>query len=354
MIPAYYLFDAGGFVFTQKTFFDRLTLAGGIRFDNRYMNSQELYLDEDDNPVSGTNSDASLKFTAFDKNYNGISGSLGLSYKAEKNSTFKFNVSRGFRAPNSTELSANGRHEGTSRYIIGRPDLKSEISHQVDVAYFLNSKHITLEFTPFVNFIQNYIYLEKMAANDGSEIFPDPTDPAPGFHYTSGNATLLGGEIYLDIHPHPMDWLHLENSFSYVQATQSNQPESSKYLPFIPAPRYRGEIKAELKEVNHTFSNAYIKFGLDRFFKQDKFFSAYGTETATPAYTLLSAGIGTNIKAFNRSDFMSLYISGENLADIAYQNHLSRLKYASENPVTGRMGVFNMGRNISVKLIMNF
>ncbi|MGJ1446023.1 TonB-dependent receptor [Sphingobacterium spiritivorum] len=354
MIPAYYLFDAGGFVFTQKTFFDRLTLAGGIRFDNRYMNSQELYLDEDDNPVSGTNSDASLKFTAFDKNYNGISGSLGLSYKADKNSTFKFNVSRGFRAPNSTELSANGRHEGTFRYIIGRPDLKSEISHQVDVAYFLNSKHITLEFTPFVNFIQNYIYLEKMAANDGSEIFPDPTDPAPGFHYTSGNATLLGGEIYLDIHPHPMDWLHLENSFSYVQATQSNQPESSKYLPFIPAPRYRGEIKAELKEVNHTFSNAYIKFGLDRFFKQDKFFSAYGTETATPAYTLLSAGIGTNIKAFNRSDFMSLYISGENLADIAYQNHLSRLKYASENPVTGRMGVFNMGRNISVKLIMNF
>lgn len=104
----------------------------------------------------------------------------------------------------------------------------------------------------------------------------------------------------------------------------------------------------------HTFSNAYIKFGLDRFFKQDKFFSAYGTETATPAYTLLSAGIGTNIKAFNRSDFMSLYISGENLADIAYQNHLSRLKYASENPVTGRMEVFNMGRNVSVKLIMNF
>ena len=51
---------------------------------------------------------------------------------------------------------------------------------------------------------------------------------------------------------------------------------------------------------------------------------------------------------------MSLFISGENLADVAYQSHLSRLKYAPENPATGRMGVFNMGRNISVKLIMNF
>ena len=211
-----------------------------------------------------------------------------------------------------------------------------------------------MELTPFVNFIQNYIYLEKLVAEDGTEIIPDPVDGAPAFQYTAGNATLVGGEIYLDIHPQPIEWLHLENSFSYVQATQSSQPESSKYLPFIPAPRYRGEIKAELRNVNRTFSNAYIKFGINHFFQQDKFFSAYGTETATPAYTLLSAGIGTNIKAFNRSDFMSLFISGENLADVAYQSHLSRLKYAPENPATGRMGVFNMGRNISVKLIMNF
>ncbi|AZA58619.1 MULTISPECIES: TonB-dependent receptor [Flavobacteriales] len=354
LIPNYSLFDAGAFVFTQKTFFDKLTLAGGIRFDNRYMNSKELYLDEDENPVPGTDPDAELKFSAFEKNYNGISGSLGLSYKVDKNSTFKFNVSRGFRAPNSTELSANGRHEGTFRYLFGKSDLKPEISHQVDVAYFLNSKHITLEITPFVNFIGNYIYLEKMVDANGNEIIPDPADGAPAFEYTSGNAALIGGEIYLDIHPHPMEWLHFENSFSYVQATQSNQPDNLKYLPFIPAPRYRGEVKAELKAVNSTFSNAYIKFGLDHFFKQDKFHGAYGTETATPAYTLLSAGIRTNIKAFNRSDFMSLYISGENLADVAYQNHLSRLKYAPENPATGRMGVFNMGRNISVKMIVNF
>ncbi|BBQ06697.1 MULTISPECIES: TonB-dependent receptor [Bacteroidota] len=353
LIPAYNLFDAGAFLFTQKTF-GKLTLAGGLRFDNRSMNSKELYLNEDEEPVQSTDPDAELKFSAFNKNYNGVSGSLGLSYQVDKNSTLKFNVSRGFRAPNSTELSANGRHEGTFRYLFGTPDLKSEISHQIDVAYFLNSKHITLELTPFVNFIQNYIYLEKLVAEDGTEIIPDPVDGAPAFQYTAGNATLVGGEIYLDIHPQPIEWLHLENSFSYVQATQSSQPESSKYLPFIPAPRYRGEIKAELRNVNRTFSNAYIKFGINHFFQQDKFFSAYGTETATPAYTLLSAGIGTNIKAFNRSDFMSLFISGENLADVAYQSHLSRLKYAPENPATGRMGVFNMGRNISVKLIMNF
>ena len=50
---------------------------------------------------------------------------------------------------------------------------------------------------------------------------------------------------------------------------------------------------------------------------------------------------------------MSIYISAENLADAAYQSHLSRLKYAPNNPLTGRSGVYNMGRNISLKLIFN-
>jgi len=40
----------------------------------------------------------------------------------------------------------------------------------------------------------------------------------------------------------------------------------------------------------------------------------------------------------------------QNLTDVAYQNHLSRLKYTDENMATGRMGVFNMGRNFSLKL----
>jgi iron complex outermembrane receptor protein len=353
LIPAYNLFDIGTFVFTQKTF-NKLTIAGGLRFDNRYMNSKELFLDSLEKPVSVPDANSELKFSSFTKNYNGISGSLGLSYQINKTSTLKLNVSRGFRAPNIAELSSNGRHEGTFRYEIGNPNLKSEISHQIDNAYFLNSEHITFELTPFVNFIRNYIYSEKLKGANGTDSIPDPADPAPAFKFTSGNATLLGGEIYFDIHPHPLDWLHLENSFSYVQATQLNQPDSSKYLPFIPAPKYRGEIKAQFKKAGKTLSNAYIKFGIDYFFAQDKFFSAYGTETGTPTYTLLSAGIGANIKAFKRKDFMSLYISGENLADVAYQNHLSRLKYAPENLATGRVGVFNMGRNVSVKLIMNF
>lgn len=342
LIPDYQFFDAGAFVFTQKTFNKNLTLAGGLRFDNRNVDAKEMLEDTD------------VKFAKFNKNYSGISGSLGLSYQLDKQSTLKLNLSRGFRAPNIAELSSNGIHEGTFRYEIGDINLKSEISHQIDAAYFLNSDHISFEFTPFVNFISNYIYTEKMQDANGNDVIIDPNDPVPAFKFTQGNAQLFGGEIFLDFHPHPFDWLHVENSFSYVRATQNNRPENEKFLPFIPAPKYRGEIKTNFEKVNNTFSDFYAKFSVDHYFKQNNIYSAFDTETATPGYTLLSVGIGADIKAFGKKDFFNVFISGENLTDVAYQNHLSRLKYAPENPATGRIGVYNMGRNFSVKLMMNF
>jgi iron complex outermembrane receptor protein len=48
----------------------------------------------------------------------------------------------------------------------------------------------------------------------------------------------------------------------------------------------------------------------------------------------------------------SINISGNNITDVAYQSHLSRLKYFEEYPnnPSGRTGIYNMGRNISFKL----
>lgn len=339
LIPDYSFFDAGIFGFTQKKFNQNLTVAAGLRIDNRNVNSKEM--------LEGTD----VKFSKFNKNYSGFSGSLGLSYQLDKSSTLKLNLSRGFRAPNIAELASNGVHEGTFRYEIGDESLKSETSHQIDVAYFLNSDHVTFEFTPFINFISNYIFTEKMQDASGNEVI---IDDVPAFKFTQGNAQLFGGEIFVDIHPHPFDWLHLENSFSYVRATQNNRPENEKFLPFIPAPKYRGEIKTQFKEISEGVTDFYAKFSVDHYFKQNNIYSAFDTETSTPSYTLLSAGIGADIKAFGKKDFFNLYVSGENLGNVAYQNHLSRLKYAPENLATGRVGVYNMGRNFSLKLVMNF
>ncbi|HXL58237.1 MAG TPA: hypothetical protein VN958_18375, partial [Chitinophagaceae bacterium] len=65
---------------------------------------------------------------------------------------------------------------------------------------------------------------------------------------------------------------------------------------------------------------------------------------------LINAGIGGDFVSKGGKKLFSVYISGMNLADIGYQDFLSRLRYAAENNVTGRVGVFNMGRNFAFKL----
>lgn len=350
LIPDYDLFDIGAFVFAQKTF-NQLTVAGGFRFDNRHLKAHELFLNENEEVTNASHPNAELKFPHFNQNYNGFSGSLGLSYQSSKNSTLKLNLSQGFRAPNIAELGSNGKHEGTFRYEIGNPNLKSEISRQIDLAYYLDLEHISLELSPFINFIEHYIFLEKI--NDGDESLVDSHDNVSKFQYKSGNATLVGGEIYIDIHPHPWDWLHIENSFSYVKATQKEQADSMRHLPFTPAPHYKGSVKAEFNELSPLISKLYLQMSVDHYFKQNKVYSAFDTESPTSAYTLLSASIGVSFSLFNKKEFINLFLSGNNLGNIAYQNHLSRLKYADKNPLTGRKGVFDMGRNIGLKMILN-
>ena len=90
--------------------------------------------------------------------------------------------------------------------------------------------------------------------------------------------------------------------------------------------------------------------GLECNLRQNHFYGLDNTETATPSYTLLNASMGTDIKCRGKK-ILSVYLTGDNLTNRAYQNHLSRLKYAGINPVTGRQGVFNMGRNFGIKVV---
>jgi iron complex outermembrane receptor protein len=95
--------------------------------------------------------------------------------------------------------------------------------------------------------------------------------------------------------------------------------------------------------------NSALSIQLDNNFAQNNAFTGYNTETNTPAYHLINMGYSTNIMRKQKVLFQVSLIA-QNLTDVAYQNHLNRLKYTAENMATGRMGVFNMGRNFSIKV----
>ena len=349
LIPEYNLFDAGIFAFTQKSF-DKLHLSGGFRYDVRNINSLPLYLNADDERTDASDITATTKFKDFNTTFSNYSASIGASYRLTKKLTTKLNVSRGFRSPNIAELGSNGLHEGTFRYELGNTQLKPETSIQIDAGLLYNSKHISFELAVFNNAIQNYIFLQKLNSVFGGDSIIDSSDPAPTFQFVQGNANLYGGEFAIEIHPHPLDWLHFENSISFVRGEQLNQPDSTKYLPFMPAPKIQSELRANFKKAGSHLRNLYIRFDVAYTFEQPKVLSAFGTETPTTSYTLLNAGIGTNIVNKKGNTVYSLSFAASNLLNTAYQSHLSRLKYAPDNLANGRTGVFNMGRNFSVRL----
>jgi iron complex outermembrane receptor protein len=347
LVPAYHLFDAGVYGIAKKTL-GKLDLSGGVRYDSRSEHGQDLYLGADGLPTTAGDPLATHRFAAFNGTYTGISGSVGATYQFSDHAFTKINLSRGFRAPNIGELGANGVHDGTIRYEIGDPRLKAESSLQLDYALGVNTDHVTAEADFFYNSIQNFIYTRKLSGVNGADSL---TDGLQTFKYFSANARLLGGEFKIDIHPHPLDWLHFENSFSYVRAIQTGQPDSTKYLPFTPGAKFSSELRANFKTLSKGLHNSYFRLGLDHYFAQNHFYAAFGTETATPAYSLLNLGFGTDFVANGRT-WCSLYFSVSNLTDVAYQSHLSRLKYEAENYATGRTGVYNMGRNVSLKLLI--
>lgn len=339
IIPDYELFDIGAFVFSQFTK-DRLSVSGGVRFDTRLVNGDAMILDSEP------------KFNAFKRSFSNVSGSIGFAYGVSKAVTLKLNAARGFRAPNLAELASNGAHEGTNRYEAGNNNLKSEVSSQIDAGAEINTEHISFTANVFYNNIAHFIFYEKTQnINGGDSILIDSEslNELNVFHFTQNDAYLYGAEFNIDIHPHPLDWLHFENTFSYTRGKFKNAIDGSKNIPFIPAAKLISELRGNFFSKAKTFKNLYLSISGDYTFAQNNAFIGYNTETETGNYLLLNAGIGADIASKGRT-IMSIHISGFNLANEAYQNHLSRLKYAPVNNATGRQGVFDMGRNFSIKV----
>lgn len=347
LVPEYRLFDAGVFIVTKKKF-DRLDVSAGLRFDLRTETVDALYLKPDGTKTVASDVNSTQRFKNLNSDYKGLSGSLGASYKPDDNWEFKVNFSKGFRAPAINELSSNGVHEGTLRYEIGNAGLLPESSWQTDLEAAFENEHINASLNLFSNAISNFIFSEKIPSVNAKDSL---VGGYPCFRFTQGNALLIGGEFSIDIHPHPLDWLHFENSFSLVNARLINQSDSTRYLPFTPAPRWKSDIRADIHNSLKNLKNLYFLIGIEHNLAQTNIYSAYHTETATAAYTLLNAGIGTDVVS-GKHTLLSVYINGSNLTDVAFQSHLSRLKYAPVNNATGRSGVFNMGRNVSLKLIV--
>jgi iron complex outermembrane receptor protein len=352
VIPSYSQIDFGPFAIVKRSY-GKFDFEGGIRYDIRVFNNDQLYTKPNpttgfDMPVTGADTAGGTKvFSTYHTIYSGLTGSIGGTYNINSRLALKFNFARGYRAPNISEISANGVHPGTDIYQIGNPNFKPEFSLQPDLGLSYSTKYVVLGADAFYNYIQNYIYNQ---GKDSVIVAGNQT-----FEFQQADAQLYGGEISLDIHP--VKALHIDNGLSLVYADFLGQkgkavPDSERYLPQIPPLHGKTEVRYDFKIKKAHIVNAFVKVGITYFAKQNRVLSAYATETPTPGYALLNAGVGGGFTDKKGKTILSLYILGSNLLNTAYQDNMSRLKYMDPNNAVGPYGIFNMGVDITIKVVV--
>jgi len=303
-----------GFGLIQHTFFEKLKLQAGLRYDSKLIDTKALNLPD------SANYRPSLQ-----KQFGSFSGSFGSTYNMNENLLFRINVAAGFRTPNLAELTSNGQHE--TRYELGDNNLVPENSYEFDASTHYHIDNLTFDIAGFYNVIDNYIYITPTGkiANSGVGIY----------QYKQNNAHLYGGEAGLHFHPQYIKWLHIETTYSSVIGKKMN----GEYLPFIPAHKLNAELRAE-KETLGLLKNIFVSVDTHTAFNQN---NTAIDETVTTGYTLFNASVGGQLILYNLP--ISLRLSANNLFDKKYIDHLSTLK---------EVNYFNPGRNVALTVNVRF
>jgi len=304
----------GALALAKFTFFQKLKIQGGFRYDTYNMETFAL----------GTENTTNYH-PAVLKKYASLNGSIGATFSLSDKLFLRANLAKAFRVPNLSELTSNGMHG--SRYEIGNAKLEPENAYESDLSMHYHGEFLSYDLAVFYNHIKDYIYISPTA---------DTTEQGVAiFRFSQTNANLYGGEAVIHFHPKSLPWLHLKGIYSNITAKQDNDD----YLPFIPAQKFRYELRVEKASLSF-FNHPNISISALTALKQDNP-SPY--ETETNGYTLFNIGFNTEIKLLHQ--LMVLGFSINNIFDNQYFDHLSTLK---------PMNYYNQGRNISLTLKIPF
>jgi len=273
-------------------------------------------------PASG---DPNSDEIQYDGQFSNLSASVGATINVTEKMHFRLNLASAYRSPNLAELTQQGMH-GT-RYEVGNPELKTQQNLEADLGYHLHTRHLTFDISAFYNNVFNYIHLSPTS---------DTTDEGVDiYRYQQADAYLYGGEFSIHLHPHPIHWLHLKSSYSYVVGKK----KQGGYLPLIPAQKLNLNVSVTKRKWK-GLRDMFVKAGVDFVFAQN---NPSEFETAPAAYTLLKLGLGFDVVV--KQQRFSFSIVANNLLDATYYDHLSSLK---------PLGIYNMGRNVSFSIKIPF
>ena len=296
--------NIGALTLAQYTFLTRLKIQGGLRFDIYKTETFALGVPG----IEDYHAPVLKKFMS-------LNGSVGATYNINQKLLLRGNLAKAYRVPNLSELTSNGEHG--NRFEIGNNNLKPEDAYEGDASMHFHGEYLSMDMAAFYNHIDNYIYIS-----------PTPDTTSSGlqvYRFSQSSSDLFGGEAGVHLHPEILPWLHIQCIYSTVTGKQ----ESGDFLPFIPAHKFRYEVKGEWQKMKFIDHPSLWISALTALKKDHP--SPYETETG--GYTLINAGVNAYIRLVNQ--FIIIGLSVNNIFDTQYFDHLSTLKplnYYNQGP----------------------
>jgi iron complex outermembrane receptor protein len=315
-------FILGGSILNQENtnFGEEELIPNAEKQDLGFYGISHVHLNKLDLMVGFRGDQRDITTNSFNKSYSSFTASFGLKKNLGGSSVLRLNYASGYRAPNLSELFADGVHHGTARYEIGNDMLSVEKTNQIDLSLQTYSDMVTLGIDVFYNFCNNHIFLNPT----GSSI-----EGMPVYNYSQADSNISGIEVMMSGKTN-LDWLTYNTSLEYL----SGKLEDGGYLPLISPLTFKLDFDLDFNQAG-TY-----EIGLLSKANQN---DVSDFETSTESYSLVDISGSYMLNMANND--LKLFWSVSNLFDKEYVDHLSRLK---------TLNIHDMGRNISVGLKYSF
>ena len=250
-----------------------------------------------------------------DRNFVGFSGSAGMRVPLWTGGSFVANYQHTFRAPALEELYNNGPHPGILVFDIGNPNLNSEQGDGIDFSLRHNTNRVRLETSVYYYNLRNFVYTAFTGATD-------PGSHLPIVNYAQAKSRFVGTEASVEAKVATTLWLNAKVDYVRAELTELNKP-----LPRIPP--LRGTLGLDWRYKAFSVRPEAIFVNRQaRAFDNEIATAGYGLFNVNASYTFVTGRVAH-----------ILLLSGQNLTDKLYRNHLSFIKEIA--PEMGRSARLN-------------
>lgn len=324
-------------------FFNQIT--GGLFLIERYVKPKfelEFGARYDFRNLEVRTFDAGRNLVNFDLNFQNAVFTLGGQVDLTPHLTFSTNLGSAWRPPHVSELFSNGLHHGVASIERGlfypggnllpnaeSVNIQPESSYKWVSQLAFNKKGINLNVNPYLQRINNFIYLVPRPGEYQLTI----RGSFPIAEYVQNDAFLYGFDINAGWE-FSTQWV-LRSSYSIVRAYDR---ELDQFIIWMPADRINAAVR-------HQFDGKwkpFLEVGWIYVARQSRVDDALDFAPAPDAYQLVQASMG--IKIPGEEHAWSVYMDAENLLNVAYRDYMNRLRYYADD----------MGRNLSLRIQYTF